>query len=97
MQVDMAELPEPFLDDASLFFAHGRGAFIVSVAFERAVDRRERGYRLAPFAQDCMDFIAVQAAPARLDDLGLDSLGFAPFAPCRSAPLRQQVLLAPGA
>ena len=49
------------------------------------------GTVIAPLAQSRVDLVAVHAARAAGDDLGLDALRFAPLAPFRPAALRQQV------
>ncbi|MGO1078697.1 hypothetical protein [Inquilinus sp. CA228] len=92
----MAHLAEHGFDDPAFFLDHGLGLAVQAVLPEPAVDgggRRQGRYILARLPQDGMDLVAVEAAVAAGQDLGLDAGRVAAFAPFRSAPLRQQVLL----
>ena len=93
MQVDVAELPELVLDNATLLLAHRRRAAVQSIARQHPIDGRGRAYRLATLAQDRMNLIAIHAFLAAADDRRLDALWFAPFPPLWPAPARQQICL----
>src|SRR6201991_5349748 len=92
----MAHLAEHGLDDPALFLDHRLGLAVQAVLFEPAVDgggRWHGRYILARFPQDGVDLVAVEAAGAAGQDLGLDAVGIAGLAPFWPAPLRQQVSL----